>query len=172
MRDLIRRVVLLLIVAMTPLFAQEEGGMPTAPPPPLNDEFINWMLGEWKGSTTSTMGKTSDHMICEMGFDGQFMISTYKSKGEKGMNMEGMAIMTKTPDGKLTAYWIDSWRSMSEGSGTREGNISRTEWTTPMGTYVRTTEKVDENTMRIVGIMPGPDGTEMRSETELKRVQE
>ena len=59
---------------------------------------------------------------------------------------------------------------MSEGSGTQEGNISRTEWTTPMGTYVRTTEKVDENTMRIVGIMLGPDGTEMKSETELKRL--
>ncbi len=170
MRVLFRAVIFLLIVALTPLLAQEEGGMPTVPPPPLDDPWFKWMVGEWKGSTTSAMGKTTDHMISKMDFDGQFMISTYQSTGEDGSTMDGMSMMTITPDGKLSAYWIDSWRSMSQGSGSQSGNTARTEWTTPMGIYVRTTEKVDENTMKITGVMPMGEGNEMRSETVLKRV--
>lgn len=61
---------------------------------------------------------------------------------------------------------------MSEGHGLQEGATAKMEWATAMGPdpYVRTTEKLDENTMQISGIMTGPDGKEIKSVTELKRI--
>jgi hypothetical protein len=129
------------------------------------------MVGEWKGNSKSAMGTSTDHMKCEMAVDGQFMIMTYKSKMEDGREMMGMGTITINQEGKLAGYWIDSWRTMSEGHGVREGNTSRMEWTTSMGPYVRTTKKVDENTMEIYGVMTGSDGKEMISETKLIRAK-
>jgi hypothetical protein len=59
---------------------------------------------------------------------------------------------------------------MSEGKGNREGDISTMEWSTPMGVYIRKTERVDENTMKVFGLMKSADGTEISSEGVYKRV--
>jgi len=171
MSRLIKVFLILIFSGAMSLNAQEEGAMHMQPPPPLDDAFMKWMVGEWKGHTTSAMGKSTDYMKCEMDLGGQFMIMTYKSETEDGRKMSGIGAVTHDHEGKLAGYWIDSWRTMSEGHGTQEGNISTMEWETPQGPYVRTTEKVDENTMRVTGVMKGPDGKEMRSVTELKRIE-
>ncbi len=168
---LIRPFVLFLIfLSSVSLSAQEESAHMT-PPPPLEDEYITWMIGEWKGETSSAMGMSTDHMKCEMGLNGQFMIMTYESRMADGGSMSGFGAITLDTEGNPAGYWIDSWRSMSEGHGTREGNISTMKWSTQTGPYVRTTERVDEHTMRITGVMAGPDGKEMRSVTELRRIE-
>jgi hypothetical protein len=172
MRKLVNFVLILVLATALPLIAQEEEGtMHMKAPPPLDDAHMKWMVGEWQGHSTSAMGKSTDYMRCEMGLDGQFMMMTYKSETQDGRKMSGMGAVTHDKEGKLTGYWIDSWRTMSEGHGTREGNISTMNWSTAQGPYVRKTEKVDENTMRITGVMQGPDGKEMKWVTELKRIE-
>ena len=116
------------------------------------------------------MGESRDQVIFEFNYGGQFLMMHYKSERDNGTVMTGMGAITKTKGGKLVGYWIDSWRTMSEGKGNREGNISTIEWLTSEGVYVRTTEKVGENTMKVTGLMKGADGKEIHSESELKRV--
>jgi hypothetical protein len=111
-------------------------------------------------------------MICKMDLGGQFLLMTYKSETEDNRKMSGIGMVTLNREGNQVGYWIDSWRTMSQGKGSRKGNISTMNWSTPMGVYVRTTEKMDENTMRITGVMAGPDGKEMRSESQLTRIEE
>ena len=164
-----------LFILLTAIFAIAQEGeadhSQITPPTPLEEEFMSWMVGEWKGSSTSQMGKTIDYMRCEMDLGGQFMTMTYKSKTEDGRKMSGMGAITKDKAGKLVGYWIDSWRTMSKGNGTREGWISTMHWTTAEGSYTRTTEKVDENTMKVTGVMKNADGSEIRSQAEFKRVE-
>jgi hypothetical protein len=172
MNRLIIRVNVVVLIFAFSLFSQEETSPPhdMSPPAPLDNAFMKWMVGEWKGETTSAMGMSSDYMKFEMALNGQFMIMNYKGKMDNGQEMTGMGVITEGKDGKLAGYWIDSWRTMSEGQGVQHGSTSKMEWATNKGPYVRTTEKVDENTMKISGVMPGPDGKEMKSVTELKRV--
>ena len=162
---------LIFIFIMTiSVFAQEEeNGMQMTPPPPLNDELMNWMVGEWEGYSISEMGKSKDKLIYKMDFGGQFLIMHYAAERE-GSVMTGMGMITHTDDGKYAGYWIDSWRTMSEGIGNRQGDFSTMEWSTPMGVYVRKTERVNENTMKVFGLMKDADGTEIHSEGEYKRV--
>ena len=172
MYKLSNSILLSIFILSAGLLAQEEEShMGMAPPPPVEDDFFKWMEGEWKGYSESEMGKSNDHMTMKMDLGGQFLITTYKSELDNGMVMTGMGAITHSYDGKLAGYWIDSFRTMSEGKGSREGNISKMEWTTPMGVYVRTTEKIDENIMKITGLMTASDGKKMSSKAEYKRVK-
>jgi hypothetical protein len=163
-KSIIFNVLFILFMAIFALAQENEADhSQMAPLPPLEDEFMSWMVGEWKGTSTSQMGKSNDYMKCEMRFGGQFMIMTYKSKMENGMKMAGMGAITHDKEGKLAGYWIDSWRTMSEGTGSREGWVSTMKWTTAEGTFIQTTEKVDDNTMKVTGLMKNADGSEIRS---------
>jgi hypothetical protein len=159
----------LVLLAAVPLLAQEEHQHHMAPPP-LNDKFFNWMVGEWKGKTTSPNGETSDYLKCEISLDGQFLVMTYKAEFDGKPLMSGIGMITLDKEGNEAGYWVDSMRSMSQGKGIRKGNASVFKWTMAEGVYLRTTEKVDDNTMKVTGVMTMPDGKEMRSESELKRI--
>jgi hypothetical protein len=154
-----------------PLLAQEKEEHHHMAPPPLNDQFFNWMVGEWKGKTTSPNGETADYLKCEIGLDGQFLVMTYKADLAGKPLMSGIGMVTLDKEGNETGYWVDSMRSMAQGKGIRKGNTSIFNWTMAAGAYVRTTEKVDENTMKVSGVMTMPDGSEMHSESLLKRVK-
>jgi len=166
----IRFLTLLLLLSLILSLSAQEENVHRTPPPPLNDAYTAWMIGEWKGETSSQMGKSTDYMKCELGLNGQFMIITFESKTEDGLSISGLGAVTLDKEGNTVGYWIDSWRIMSEGKGFREGNLSTIKWATPMGTYIRTTEKIDENTMKVTGVMTGANVQEMRSETEFKRI--
>lgn len=167
---MIRPFTLLLLLSLNFTLSAQEENVHMTPPPPLNDEYTAWMIGEWKGETISQMGKSTDYMKCEMGLNGQFMIITFESKTDDGRSISGLGAVTLDKDGNTVGYWIDSWRTMSEGKGFREGNLSTIKWATPMGTYIRTTERIAENTMKVTGVMTGASGQEMQSETEFKRI--
>ena len=163
----------LLLLITVPLLAQDQQvpANTPPPPPPLQDTFLKWMVGEWQGTTTSPNGKSMDYMKCEMDLGGQFLRMTYKAVAGDKVLFSGMGMSTLDKDGKPAGYWMDSWRTMSEGHGTQTGNINTMKWTMAEGPYVRTTEKIDENTMHVTSVMTGPDGKEMKAETELKRIK-
>jgi len=178
-----------LLLVSLPLLAQE-----MAPPKPLEDDLCAWMVGEWEGWSTSPMGKMKDWQKVEWGLDKQFLLVNYTGQTvemtdeqkktaketwgmsnediEKMMKMayKGMGPMTISPEtGEFVGYWFDNWRGVYKGSGKREGNKVTMTWEGPMGTEVRTTEKVSNDKMVVTFKSTAPNGTVSEGKSELTR---
>lgn len=169
---------LMLFCLALPLFAQEQEAKKTetemaemAPPPALNDEFINWMVGEWEGWTESPMGKSTDWQKCWIGLDGQFLMMDYTSKWEGG-NYHGLGAITLSPSGEVLGYWIDNMRTMSKGKGKREGNVVTMEWEDQNTKMTRVLEKVSEDKFTETVSWAGPDGNMMQAKSVMTRKKE
>jgi len=172
------------------------GEMPSmTPPKALSSDWYNWMVGEWEGTSKSSMGIGKDWIKFEWGLDNQFVVINYKGKMtepnkemmegmREQMNMsehemqemmempyKGMGVVTLNPKtGESWGYWFDNWRSVSKGKGKMEDENKMTMvWEGSMGTETRTTEKVGENKMVIMFKSSGPMG-EYEGKTELSRV--
>jgi len=166
-------------VAM-PLMAQDKEmakkddmpAMPT-PPAPLDDDFMNWMVGEWEGSSEheGAMGKSEVWMKCEMGVDGQFMMMEFKSKSAAMGQFTGRGAYTLDETGGIKAFWIDSFRDMGQGKGTREGDVMTMSWESKMGKGTRVTTKVSDDKMTGTGEWEMPNGMIMKDKTEMTRVK-
>ncbi|MBD3226355.1 MAG: hypothetical protein GF313_16620 [Caldithrix sp.] len=176
---------------------QQEESTPPGPPQPLNDSWHQWMIGEWKGTSESNMGKTKDWMKVEWGPGKQFLIMHYKGKttevkedalkqAAKKMNMPqdkmkemmmedyyGIGIMTLNPQtGEPMGYWFDSYRDISKGSGTMEDGKSTMTWTSKaMGTMKRVVKKVNEEKMTIKMHGQDPSGMEWSGSSVMQRVK-
>jgi hypothetical protein len=181
-------VCLLLVVALIaqppPLFAQEKerakevyalpvaAGMPT-PPQPLDDDFHKWMIGEWEGSTTSSMGKARIWLKIEWGVDRQFVILHEVSHFEPNIVYKGIGVFTKDPaSGDFNGHWFDNLRGVYKGTGKWTGNKVMMAWESPMGTETRTTEKArkaSEDKMVMIFKTKSSTGQEVDGRTEVTR---
>jgi hypothetical protein len=164
-----KRSLTILLVALLglPVFAQEMG-----PPKALDDDFFNWMVGEWEGWSEGPMGKTTDWLKYELGLDGQFLFMQATSEAP-GMAYRGMGAVTLNPEtGEIVGNWIDNFRGMYQGVGKRDGNKLIIEWDGKMGKSTRTTEKLGDNKFRVVAKSVGPDGSTMESKAEFTRKKE
>jgi hypothetical protein len=151
--------------------AQEEARKFT-PPPPLNDEFLKWMVGEWRGISESSRGASHEWMKCELTLDGQFLLMNFKSEFEGGGGISGLGALTLNQTGDFLGLWIDSWRNISQGKGKREGNVLTMEWSIPgMGKQTRTIEKMGEDLFVALIKMKGKNGKEMQVYSEMRRVK-
>jgi len=160
--------VILLTSMEFPLFAQAP-----APLAPLQDDLYNWMVGEWEGSTESSMGKFADEMKVDWDLEHQFLDFRYKQKmgeGDKAMVYKGKGMMTVHPQTKeCLGYWFGSFRDISTGKGTRTGNKITMTWEGGAGPETRTMEKVADDKMVMTFKGVGPDGKEMSGTTTLMR---
>lgn len=159
-----------------PLMAQEKktgekdmASMP-APPPPLTDTYLNWLVGEWKGWSESPMGKSEDWMKCELGLGGQFMMMQFKSTSPMG-KFEGAGAYTMNQEGGIEAVWIDSYRDMATGKGKRDGNVMTMHWKGKMGTGTRVTEKLGDDKLKVTSKWEMADGSVMEGTAEYTRVK-
>lgn len=189
----------LLVLFSLPVLAQEkekpqEAAPSMAPPSALSDDMCAWMIGEWEGWSTSSMGKQQESDKFEWGLDNQFVIMHATSKtaemteeqkkkameayGMSKEDLEKMMQMTYKGAGPITidpatgdfiGYWFDNWRGVYKATGKREGNKVTMTWEGQMGKETRTTEKVDENTMVILIKSTDPKGNVMEAKTELTR---
>lgn len=190
-------VIILILTAVLMVHAQEmqKGEMSPMPPQPLQDEWHQWLIGEWEGTTDGNMGKTRDWMKIDWGPGKQFLVMHYKgkttevnpdmlSKAAKKMNMPeaqlkemmmqdylGLGVTTVNPKtGELMGYWFDSYRDISEGQGTREGNATTMTWSSAaMGSMTRTVERVSEDEMKIKMHGKDPSGLEYDGTSVMKR---
>jgi hypothetical protein len=166
-----------------PLFAQ-------APPAPLDEDLLKWMVGNWEGTTEGTMGKMADEMEIDWDLEHQFIGLRYKSKTAEtdpakleamaktmGLTKEqlqmpykGKGVMTMNPQTKeYIGYWFGSMRDISQGKGVREGNKITMTWEGTMGNEVRTIEKAGDD--KLVMSFKGKDaqGNDMSGTTTLMR---
>lgn len=161
---------LLAVVLMSlalPLLAQ-------APPPAaLQEDLYDWMIGEWEGTTESSMGKTADEMKVDWDLEHQFVDVHYKQKSGEGtaaMVYKGRGMMTVNAQSKeYVGYWFGSFRDISTGKGTRTGNKITMAWEGGTGPETRTIEKVADDKMVMTFKGTGPDGKEMNGTTTLTR---
>ena len=159
----IASILLLSLCLLTPLVAQN-----MEPPEALDDEMMNWLVGEWEGSYVSPMGTSKDWMKYEYGLDKQFLFIQGTSE-TAAMNYKGMGAMTIDSQGNVVGDWIDNLRGRYNGKGTKAGNVVTLEWDGTSGKSTRITEKLDENKLRVAVKMPGPDGTMMEYTGEFTR---
>jgi len=172
----------------------EAPAMPMTPPPALNDELFQWMVGEWEGWTSSSMGKSQDSQKIEWALDNQFLVIHFTAKSsesnpeamkamaeamklseadmKKMMDMayKGLGTMTISPmTGEVTAMWFDNWRSTYKGIGKREGNVITVNWESPMGSETRTIEKIGSDKMMITFKGKDMTGKDMEGRSEMTR---
>jgi hypothetical protein len=145
--------------------------MPGGPPPPLEDDYLEWMVGRWEGRTRSPMGGSKEKMACEMGLSGQFLLIDFESVIEGRGTYSGKGAVTVDAQGDLVGWWIDSWRTMSRGKGRRKGNVVTMVWEDSSGKQTRVVEMLGEAKRRETITMLGPDGREIEAISEMTRVK-
>ena len=176
MRQLFVILLALMVCFAMPLMAQEkekaEGGMADmAPPEPLNDDWHEWMVGEWEGWSESEKGKTTEWLKCDMGLNGQFLFLATKSEmGE--MTREGRGASTIDPEsGAFVGYWVDNFRGMYEGKGKRADNKVTTTWEGNHGTYKETVEKVGADKFTSTYSFTDANGKITKGKLEMTRIK-
>lgn len=121
-------------------------------PPPLGDEVLISLSGEWEGTWERPDSTYPTSMTRTVSLDGQYIVveavlgfrSPYK----------GMGTWTKDEEtGEWLGRWFDNYRMFHTGKGSLEGNRLTMEWTT-WGGHTRIIEKVDDNTMTLTVIRP------------------
>ena len=145
-------------------------GAQERPPPPLDAKHFGWLVGEWSGGSDTPMGKTKEWMKCEMGLGGQFLLMQYKMESDMGP-FTGMGALTIGPDGNIKGMWIDSWRNISNGTGTRDGDQTTMTWTGAMGSQTRVMKRISNDKYVEDVTMSGPDGSTMHATAEMTRVK-
>jgi len=176
MKKLLLLLLALSICLSLPLLAQEKetekkemSAEEMMPPQPLDDEWSIWMVGEWEGWSQSAQGKTQDWEKISMALGGQFLFA--ESKTVMGaMTYKGMGATTIHPQtGEVVGYWIDNWRGMYKGKGTREGSKLTMEWHGPTGTYKRTMEKVGDDKYTATWSYSDPSGNHSEGTSEMTK---
>jgi hypothetical protein len=141
------------------------------PPQALDDDWSKWLVGEWEGSSESAKGKSQEWEKYSFGLDNQFLFS--ESKSVTGpMTYQGMGATTiNVESGAVVGYWIDNWRGMYEGSGTREGDKLTMEWKGAFGTYQRVMQKVADDKYTASWSFTDPSGNKSEGTTEMTKKQ-
>lgn len=140
-------------------------------PQPLNDEFMSWLVGEWEGTSESEHGQAKEWEKIEMGLDGQFLFHHAKSDmGE--MSYQGRGVTTLDPEtGKIMGFWIDNFRGMYKGEGTREGDKVTMTWKGNQGTYTNTIQKMGPDKYTSKYTFTDPAGNSHSGSAEMSRVE-
>ncbi|MDN5210649.1 hypothetical protein QQ020_01280 [Fulvivirgaceae bacterium BMA12] len=141
-------------------------------PAPLNDDLMEWMIGEWKGKMVGPMGESEEWLKYEYGLGDQFlMVSATSSMGE--FNYKGTGAITLKPESEeVVGYWIDNMRGMYKGKGMREGDMVKMTWYGPNGNATRITKKEGNDKFTVISHSPGADGNTIESKGEFTRIKD
>ena len=162
-------------------------------PPPLSDDWSQWLVGDWEGAGESNTGKGKGITRIELALDGQFLISRgaaeiteldpeylkqhlHATDGEierfRRSGYQALEIYTiDQKTGEVIGYLFDNLRCVATGRGKHEGFKETVEWVWQNGQKsTRITERVDANRMRITEQTPNPDGSVMEDTGEMVRV--
>ena len=108
---------------------QEEGGEEQwTPPPPLEDEWLDRLVGEWAWTGKMWMGGQELPMTAteteKWGLNHQFIISDYTSPTAPGQpDYKGHGLTRMDPETKVyTSWWFDVHGSGDKATGKREGD--------------------------------------------------
>jgi len=163
-------------------------------PPPLHDDWTQWILGEWEGDADSDSGKGRVRARFEMALCGQFLIcrgdaeiteldpeylkkhmhasdeeiDRFRRSGYQ--SLEVYTVDQKT--GEVIGFLFDNLRCTAQGRGKRDGNQEIIEWEWGTGhKSARITKRVSEDKILGVERTRNADGSIMEDRGEMTRVK-
>ncbi len=164
-----------------PAFAQdgdapegEMGEMMDMPPmpPPLDADWVHFLVGEWKGHSKGPMGEVEQWRSYELGLDGQFLFVRAGAQTPDGESIwKGRGAITQGPEGNWIGVWLDNRRGISRCNGRTEEGRLHTRWEGPGGVMRLVMERVDDDTFEYRSRHVMPDGREMSTKGRLNRVE-
>ena len=154
-------------------------------PPPLEDEWTKWLIGEWEGAGESEAGTGFGVVRIEPALNGQFIFATgtarvteitpeqvqylrdqmHASDAEierfKTSPYTSLEIFTIDQEtGDVLAYMFDSLRCIATGRGKRQGDRETIEWMYITGhKCTRVTERLGDDRMAVIQKTIMPDGS-------------
>jgi len=165
-------------------------------PKPLDDEWSQWIVGEWEGSVEGNAGQGWSVTI-ELALNGQFLV--FRSQADlttmppeqiqylkehnratdeaierfRSMPFRELDVYTVDPrSGGIIGYLFDSLRCVAEGRGKRQGDKEVMDWQWSVGgqeTSTRVTERVSEDECIITQKDTSPDGTVTEGKARMTR---
>lgn len=144
-----------------------------AAPAPLEDDLMNWMIGEWKGKTVAPWGETEEWLKYEYMLGNQFLMVSATSKMGTEWDYEGNGAITMKPESvEVMGYWVDNMRGMYKGKGMREGDMLKMTWYGPKGNETRITRKLGPDKFMVIGQSKDADGNIVESKGEFIRIKD
>lgn len=142
-------------------------------PTPLDDDLMNWMIGEWKGKMTGPMGETDEWLKYEFMLGNQFLMVSATSKMGENWNYEGNGALTLKPESaEVMGYWVDNMRGMYKGKGMKEGEMIKMTWYGPEGSATRITKKLGNDKFVVISQSKDAEGNPVESKGEFTRVKD
>ena len=161
-------------------------------PPPLDDAWTQWIVGEWEGSGDSNAGRGHGKVRIALALSGQFLI--HRGEAEitelepgylkkhmgatdeeiarfKRQGYQGLEIYTLDPKtGEVIGFLFDNLRCLATGKGRREGFKETMEWEWRTGhKSTRITERAGGDRMRVIERTRNADGSVMEDKGEMIR---
>ncbi len=163
----------------------EESKPSSFQPKSLDDEWTEWIVGEWEFEFGEAENIIKSVMKAELGLNGQFLILKYESEfidehtEELKKSMETsdqeaekfkrlihkeIELSTIEPEtGEVIGYLFDSLRCIAQGKGRRQENKEIMEWkwncSGHEATSVRTTERISDDKLVMTEKYIAPDGS-------------
>ena len=174
----------------------KESGSTSLQSKPLDNDWSNWLVGEWKGTVGLRGIKSEAWREIELGLNGQFLITKHEHKvtNEEIQELKKIAhisdedvrqyqslpfkyieIWTIDPkNGEVIGYFLDSLRRVAEGKGKLQGNKEIVEWEwfaqgQRAFSSINTTERVSDDKFITTKIYILPDGSTMEGKVEMTR---
>lgn len=164
-------------------------------PLPLENQWMNWLVGDWVGSGQSDAGTAHATMHAEMALNGQFLLVSGKAQvtdisteqrqyletqlhaseeeiqrfqSSPFKSLELYTIDQET--GEIVGYLFDSLRCMATGRGQLQGNLLTMEWQWATGhTSTHITERLSDDSASVVERIAMPDGSTMEESSKMVR---
>ena len=144
-----------------------------AAPAPLNDDLMDWMIGEWRGKMNGPMGETDEWLKYEYTLENQFLMVSATSKMGDNWDYKGNGAITLKPESKeMMGYWIDNMRGMYKGKGMREDNMVKMIWYGPQGKATRITKKSGNDKFIVIAQSTDAEGNPIESKGEFTRIKD
>ena len=176
----------------------KENGTSSFQPKPLDDEWNNWLVGDWVCRAKGDVAEGTGGLKIELGLNGQFLImkghgetsemtaeqikyvkDTLNASDEDIKRLQSnpfkeLQIHTIDPKtGERIGYLFDSMRCIATGTGRLEGNREIMEWEwSGQGqgaTSVRIREKINDNKFTLNHKYTLPNGNKMEDKGVVTR---
>ena len=148
-----------------------EGPPPMPPvPPPLDSEWANFLVGDWKGKSMGPRGEVDQFRSCELGLDGQFLFCKGRAEGPEGNIWKGRGALSQDEEGNWVGIWFSNRREVFRANGRTEDGRLLTRWESNQGVVLKFAfERIDDDTWGYHETVSLPDGHEMKIKGRLHR---
>ncbi len=175
MKNLILHI-FIFILTTSSLYAQEkDAGIANdipAMPTPLDDEVLDWLIGEWQGNINNASASVATLLKYEYTLDNQY-VAIFSKSVINGINYQGKGAMTLKPHTKeVIGFWSDNRRGLYKGKGSIDNDMLKMIWYSAEGNTTRIIKKIDKNKFLLLISISDKDGKIDEQSIEFIRIRD